>query len=165
MIHAIVADTRTVRVFEGSPARAGLTEVAVFRNQAAGQHERDLVSDRPGRIIHGSSGAHTAYEPKVPASRLVMQAWLKAIGPSLRDLLETRSSESIVLVASPRMLAQLRKALPAAVSKRVAAEVRLDLAQQPLGELQKRLLPALRAAAVKQVRTARTRATRVQPSS
>jgi protein required for attachment to host cells len=44
------------------------------------------------------------------------------------------------------MLAQLRKALPVAVSKRVTGELRLDLAQQPLGELKKRLQPAMRAA-------------------
>jgi hypothetical protein len=32
------------------------------------------------------------------------------------------------------------------VSKRVTGELRLDLAQQPLGELKKRLQPAMRAA-------------------
>ena len=64
----------------------------------------------------------------------------------LKGLLEARSSESIVLVAAPRMLAQLRKALPVAVSKRVTGELRLDLAQQPLGELKKWPQPALRAA-------------------
>ena len=146
MMHAIVADSRTVRVFEGSPASRALAEVAVFRNQAAGHHERDLVSARAGRVINRASGAHQAYEPKVRASQHVMQTWLRAIGPSLKGLLEDRSSESLVLVAAPRMLAQLRKALPAAVSKRVTGELRLDLAQQPLGELKKRLQPALRAA-------------------
>jgi protein required for attachment to host cells len=152
MIHAIVADARTVRVFEGSPPGRALAEVAVFRNQADGHHERDLVSDRPGRVVNSASGARQAYEPKVLASQRVMQTWLRTIGPSLRALLEGRSNESVVLVASPRMLAQLRRALPAAVSKRVAGELRLDLAQQPLGQLKKRLQPAMRAAGIKAVR-------------
>lgn len=152
MIHAIVADARTVRVFEGSPPSRALAEVAVFRNRAAGHHERDLVSDRPGRVVNSASGARQAYEPKIRASQHAMQSWLRAIGPSLGALLEARSNESIVLVASPRTLAQLRKALPAAVSKRVTGELPLDLAQQPLGELKKRLQPALRAAATKAVR-------------
>jgi protein required for attachment to host cells len=146
MIHAIVADARTVRIFEGSPAGRALAEVAVFRNQAAGRHERDLVSDRPGRVINAASGAHQAYEPKVRASQHAMQSWLRAIGPSLNGLLEARSNESLVLVASPRMLAQLRKTLPVAVRKRVTSEIRLDLAQHPLGELKKRLQPILRTA-------------------
>lgn len=152
MIHAIVADARTVRVFEGSPPRRAVAEVAVFRNQAGGHHERDLVSDRPGRVVNSASGAHQAYEPKVRASQHVMQNWLRSIGPSLGALLEARSNESVVLVASPRMLTQLRRALPAAVSKRVTAELRLDLAQQPLGALKKRLQPALQAAAIEAVR-------------
>lgn len=152
MIHAIVADSRTVRVFEGSPPGRALAEVAVFRNRAGGHHERDLVSDRPGRVVNSASGARQAYEPKVRASQHVMQNWLRSIGPSLKALLEARSNESVVLVASPRMLAQLRKALPAAVSKRVRGELRLDLAQQPLGELKKRLQPALRTAAIKSLR-------------
>lgn len=149
MIHAIVADARTVRVFEGSPPSRALAEVAVFRNKAAGHHERDLVSDRPGRVINRASGAHQAYEPKLRASQVVMQSWLRAIGPSLKGLLEARSNDSLVLVASPRMLAQLRKALPVAVSKRVTGELSLDLVQQPLGELKKRLQPAMRAAAIR----------------
>lgn len=152
MIHAIVADARTVRVFEGSPPSRALAEVAVFRNQAAGHHERDLVSDRPGRVVNSASGAHQAYEPKVRASQHVMESWLRAIGPSLEALLDARSGESLVLVASPRMLAQLRKAFPAGLRKRVTGEVRRDLAKQPLGELKKRLQPALRAAALKAVR-------------
>ena len=151
MIHAIVADARTVRVFEGSPPGRALAEIAVFRNRA-GHHERDLVSDRPGRVVNSASGAHQAYEPKVRASQHVMQNWLRSIGPSLGALLEARSNESVVLVASPRMLTQLRRALPAAVSKRVTAELRLDLAQQPLGALKKRLQPALQAAAIEAVR-------------
>lgn len=154
MIHAIVADARTVRVFEGSPPGRALAEVAVFRNRAA-HHERDLVSDRPGRVINRASGAHQAYEPKVRASQHAMQSWLRTIGPSLRALLEARGNESVVLVASPRMLAQMRKALPAAVSKRVTGELRLDLAHQPLGALKKRLQPALHAAAIKAVRASR----------
>jgi protein required for attachment to host cells len=152
MIHAIVADARTVRVFEASPRGRALVEVAVFRNQAAGHHERDLVSDRPGRVVNSASGAHQAYEPKVRASQHSMQSWLRAIGPALKEFLETRHNESLVLVAAPRMLAQLRKALPVAVSKRVTSEVRLDLAQHPLGELKKRLLPALSPVALKAAR-------------
>ena len=47
MIHALVADTRTIRVFEASPPGRTLAEFAVF-DAAAGRHERDLFSDRPG---------------------------------------------------------------------------------------------------------------------
>ena len=153
MIHAIVADSRTVRILAGSPPGRELAEVAVFRNQAGWQHERELVSDRPGRVVNSASGARQAFEPKIRASQHMMQTWLRSIGPLLEDLLAVRSSGPLLLVASPRMLTQLRKALPVAVRKRVSGEVRLDLAQQPLGELKKRLQPALRAATIQALRT------------
>lgn len=149
MIHALVADTRTIRVFEGSPPAKALTEIAVFHNEAAGRHERDLVSDRPGRVVNGASGMHQAYEARTRPTQHAMETWLKAIGSSLQDLLKDRSSDCLVLVAAPRMLAQLRKSLPASVRKRVADELPLDLAQQPLADLKKRLQPALAAAARK----------------
>jgi protein required for attachment to host cells len=147
MIHALVADTRTIRVFEGSPPARALAEVAVFHNEAAGRHERDLVSDRPGRVINTASGMHQAYEAKTRATRHSMQTWLKAIGAALEDLLQDRSSDGLVLVAAPRMLAQLRKSLPASVCKRVAGELPVDLVRQPLADLKKRVQPALTAAA------------------
>lgn len=149
MIHALVADTRSIRVFEASSRAAPPAEVAVLRNPDAGHHERDLVSDRPGRVINRASGGHQAYEPKASAMQHAMQVWLKQIGPSLRELIESRRSDGLVLVASPRMLANLRRSLPASMRKRVAGEMPLDLAHSSAANLRKRLGPAMAAAARK----------------
>src|SRR5690349_10251534 len=100
MMHALVADTRSIRIFEASGGAGAPWEVAVLRNAAAGRHERDLVSDRPGRVINGASGAPQAYERKASAKQHAMQVWLKEVGPSLRELIESRRSEGLVLVAS-----------------------------------------------------------------
>lgn len=66
MIHALIADARKIRVFEAAGAEAP-REVAVLRNRRARRHERDLVSDRPGRVV-SVSGVHHAYEPKTRAT-------------------------------------------------------------------------------------------------
>lgn len=145
MIHALVADTRSIRVFEVSD-RAAPWEVAVLRNPAAGRHERDLVSDRPGRVINGASGGHQAYEPKASAMQHATQVWLKQVGPSIRELIESRHGDGVVLVAAPRMLVNLRRSLPASIRKRVAGEMRLDLAHQSVANLKKRLGPVMAAA-------------------
>ncbi|HKQ12674.1 MAG TPA: host attachment protein [Steroidobacteraceae bacterium] len=149
MIHALVADARSIRVFETSGRAGSPAEVAVLRNPDAGRHERDLVSDRPGRVINSSAGRHQAYEPKSSPMQHAMQVWLKQIGPSLRELIDSRQGDGIVLVAAPRMLASLRKSLPASIRKRVAAEVRLDLAHSSVADLKKRLEPAMAAVARK----------------
>jgi protein required for attachment to host cells len=154
MIHLLLADTRTLRVLEGTgTALNALTEVVTFRNPEAARHERDLGSDRPGRVINGPSGIHQAYERSVSAKQHSMTTWLKGIGPSLQNFLASRSSTGVVLVAAPRTLAQVRKCLPVALNKRVVGELRLDLAQRPLGALRKRVQPALRAAELKLARS------------
>jgi protein required for attachment to host cells len=120
--------------------------VAVLRNPDAGRHERDLVSDRPGRVINGASRGHQAYEPKVSAKEHSMQVWLKQIGPSIRELIDSRQGNGVVLVAAPRMLASLRKSLPASIRQRVAGEMPLDLTKSSVASLKKRLGPAMAAA-------------------
>jgi protein required for attachment to host cells len=149
MIHALVADRRSIRVFEGS-GRAGTPwEVAVLRNPAAGRHERDLISDRPGRVVNRASGARQAYEPKASARQHALQVWLKQIGPSIRELIDSRAGDGVILVAAPRMLANLRSSLPPSIRRRVAGEMPLDLAHASVASLKKRLGPAMAAAARK----------------
>lgn len=145
MIHAIVADTRRLRVFEAMDDRAPL-ELAVFANPAGGKPERALVSDRPGRVINSASGAHQALQNRTSAGEHALQVWLKGVGPALAELLETRVSTAVVLFASPRLLPLLRRCLPPSLRRLVHSEVTLDLAHQPSGALRKRIAPALRLA-------------------
>lgn len=146
MIHAIVADTRRLRVFEAMDNRAPV-EVAVFANPAGGRHERDLVSDRPGRVINTASRAHQSFANHTSAVEHALQVWLREVGQPLAELLDERGSTAILLFASPRLLPMLRRCLPASLRDRVRAEMTLDLAHQPSGALRKRIEPALRTAA------------------
>jgi protein required for attachment to host cells len=145
MIHAIVADTRRLRVFEAVVDRAPL-ELAVFANPAGGKPERELVSDRPGRVINTASGAHQALQGHTPAGEHALQLWLKGLARPIRELLEARDSTGLILFASPRLLPMLRDALPASVQSLVHEEMTLDLAGQPGATLRKRIEPTVRAA-------------------
>lgn len=146
MIHAIVADTRRLRIFEAVPDRAPL-ELAVFANPAGGKPERELVSDRAGRVINAASGAHQALQGHAPASEHALQLWLKDVAQPIRELLEARDGTALILFASPRLLPMLKRCLPASVQRLVHEEVTLDLARQPSGALRKRIEPTLRATA------------------
>lgn len=144
MIHVLVADNRSIRLFEARPPQCRLEELAIFRNLALGKHERDLQSDRPGRVVGGVSGVHHSYEPSTRPSEHVRQHWFRSVGPSLQSFLADRRSDALVLVAAPRVLSFLREGLPATLRRRVAAEVRLDLGRHPPSALTRRLLPTLR---------------------
>lgn len=144
MIHAIVADTRRVRVFESMSDRAPV-ELAVFTNPAGSKPERALVSDRAGRVINSASGAHQALQSRTSAKEHALPVWLKDIAESMRELLEARASGGIVLFASPRLLPMLRRCLPSSLRRLVHKEVTLDLANQASGALRKRIEPTMRA--------------------
>lgn len=146
MLHAIVADSQTLRVFETSLTDSTLNEIASFDNQVGNQHERDLVASRPGRVVNRAAGIRQSFEPKVSAKQTLTQRWLKVVALQLQPLLEGRDSRAVILVAAPRMLADLRRHLPASVRALICTEVPRDLMHQPILELQRRLQPAVRAA-------------------
>jgi protein required for attachment to host cells len=144
MMHILVADARTVRVFQSSAPPRSFSELAVFRNSAAGRHERDLVSDRPGRVINGAAGRRQTYEPRTRARQHSTRMWFKQIGPSIRELLASQNTEGVLLVAAPRVLVELRKCLPSPIGWRILGELPVDVVRQTLATLRVRLQPALR---------------------
>jgi protein required for attachment to host cells len=145
MLHLIVADSKVARIL-GVDFDGALIEMTQLVNESAVAHERDLVTDRPGRMIAPGSGARVSLAPKTSARATSLQRWLKSVAAQLRAFVASSSSEGLVLVASPRLLALLRSVLPAEVKKQVLLEIPRDLAKQSLTSIQKRLTPTLRAA-------------------
>jgi protein required for attachment to host cells len=145
MLHLVIIDSKVARIlaldFHGT-----LMEVDELRNASAVAHESDLVSDRPGRVINGASGSHVALASKQSPRATSLQRWLNGVATHLRMFSASSSSEGLVLVASPRLLASLRRALSAEVGRRVLLEIPRDLAKHPLPALQRRLVPTLRSA-------------------
>lgn len=147
MFHVIVADSHAVRVFETNSSGAALEELVVFHNRSANQHERDLVTARPGRVINRAAGIRQSFEPKVSAKQYLTLRWLKVTSLQLQAFLAARGSEAVILVAAPRLLAELRRHLPGGVRALIRAELARDLMHQPIIALQKRLQPSVREAA------------------
>lgn len=147
MFHVLIADGMTVRVYETNPTADALHELAVFHNRVAHQHERDLVTSRPGRVVNRAAGIRQSYDPKVTAKQYQTQRWLKLVGVQLQLLLASQRSDAVILVASPRLLAELRRHLPARVRALIHAEFARDLVHLPQNVLAQRLQPTVRAAA------------------
>lgn len=146
MLYVLIADNKTARVFQFDVQENAFEELAVFRNVELGRHERDLLSDRPGRVLGGASGIHHSYEPNESARHRAAQRWLKSVGTSLRSLLAGRANDGVILVAAPRTLAALRASLPATLLVKLRAEIKRNLVKHSQQDLRKRLQPALRAA-------------------
>ncbi len=113
----VLADGRRVRLLEearrGGPLheRAGwLKGMAPF--QHPGSTQRVTVHARVGAATHAS------HEP--PRDKGERQ-FLTDLAGHLEDVVRERGFDELVIMAPPRALGVLRKALPAALQKRVAA--------------------------------------------
>jgi len=134
-VRIVVADEGEARFYNATRPDGRLKEVGRLEDPSARLHDRDLKSDRPGRVFdHAPTGtgrrgavAHHAvggearprkHEARLFARRIVQQ--LK------RAQLEERF-ERIVLMAGPAFLGVLRQALPKSLRSMVVAEVPKDL--------------------------------------
>ena len=112
-------------------------------------HERDLTSDRPGRVFdhapspghrrgavghHGTGGERSARKHEA-------MSFARRIGGELERARENREFDRLVVMAAPGFLGLLRETLPDHVRASVAAEVPKDLVHEPLDAVKSHLPP------------------------
>lgn len=108
-------------------------------------HDRDLKSDRPGRVFdhapqpghrRGATAHHGTGGERRPR-RHEAEVFARRIAEQLRD--SQSEFDRLVVIAPPAFLGLLRKALPGPVRLRVAAEVGKDLVHEPPAALRAHL--------------------------
>jgi protein required for attachment to host cells len=155
------ASPACVVVADQSEARIYLLRGAVMRlaarleNEAAHLHDRDLKSDRPGRVFdrapalrgrRGAVGHHATGGERKPRRQIEL-AFARGIGAAVAATRRSAGFDRLVLVAGPRFLGQLRRTLPAALRTRVVAEFAKDWVHLPAAALRARVASAARRAA------------------
>ncbi|HTW75270.1 MAG TPA: host attachment protein [Steroidobacteraceae bacterium] len=155
-IRIVVADEAGALFYDiadRSALRSALHVSGQLTDPLAHLHERDLVSDKPGRKadrapLHagrrGATAHHaTASEPQ--ARRHETQQFVQRIGQSLADGVHAGGIDRLVLVCAPRFLGVLREGLPGAVSALVIHEIHKDLTHQPESALREHLTAEIEA--------------------
>lgn len=124
----VVADSERCLLLEADPDRATGLDVAavaerpVLRNAALG-------TDRPGRYpVHG--GRREAVE-ETDLKRLAAIDFARALAAEL----ELTGDRPLVLIAAPRTLGDLRRAMTPAVAARVVKEITADLTHHPVPDI------------------------------
>ncbi|EKS29730.1 host attachment protein [Afipia felis] len=99
---------------------------------------RDQGTDRPGRVHESATTGRSALETTdwhvVEEHRFV-----ETTAASLSRYVENEGVRSIVIIAPPRVIGDLRKALPETIRKHILAEIEKDLTKQPIYEIEKYL--------------------------
>lgn len=131
----VVANQAEARFYDAAGPRSRLRAVGQLANPDARLHDRDLKSDRPGRIFtsattgSGRRGAvaHHATGGERQPRKQVATVFARRITTELVAAKRNRQFDRLVLIAAPSFLGVLRKALPKLLQVDVAAEIAKDL--------------------------------------
>ena len=100
----------------------------------------DQGTDRPA-VAFAHAGSHRRGQiEQTDWHRLEEDRFIGRVAAALEDVVRTRNVPALVIVAPPRMLADLRRAFHPDVQKRIVAEVAKDLTKHPIAEITTHLL-------------------------
>jgi protein required for attachment to host cells len=129
----IIADGARARVMQNNGPGKGVQAVAGLLFEGDHSSSSKIMADKPGRTFDSVGNARHAMEPSHdPHDELKAQFVRQIVGE-----LEARTDayNRLILVAPPRALGLIRKALPAAVASKVTGELDKDLTHLPNAEL------------------------------
>lgn len=146
-IRIVVADQSEARFYDTERPRGRLQLVGRLTDPTAHLHDRDLKSDRPGRVFTSAragggrrgAAAHHATGGERRPRRIQAQRFARRIATELEKARRDNRFDRMILMAGPTFLGLLRDALPTALRARVAAEIRKDLVHQDTGVLRAHL--------------------------
>ncbi len=133
----IVCDGRKALFFENE----GDAEFPIFVTRDVLEHKsppnRDIVTDRPGRVQESATTARSSIEP-VDYHDMEETAFLASVAKRLDELIAAGTIRHLTMVAPPRALGAIRKIYSAALRAAIRAEVDQDLVKMPVAEIQEK---------------------------
>jgi len=120
---------------EGDEKFPNLKTETVFEEKSQPAHSQG--SDRPGRVSKGS-GRRSAVEMS-DWHELEESHFVRQVAAAAERLLRGEHSTSLIVVAPPRALAELRSAFHDDVKRRIIGEIGKDLTKHPIWEIEKHL--------------------------
>lgn len=134
----LVADRARARIFE-TGVEDSLTEVACFAEPEARAAESTLTTHRPPTVNESMGFARHSIEPHTPLRDKITAHFARLLCDALDAGRNEGRFEQLVLVAPPRFLGALHKALDEGLRQRVVREIRHDLTELPPRDLKERL--------------------------
>jgi protein required for attachment to host cells len=131
----VVADQTEARFFDSRGFALPLLPAGSLRNPGGRMRERDLVSDRPGRVFNSARAAHRrrgattrhASGGEHPARRHLQQVFARRTALELERARQAHRFDRLVVVAPPEFLGRIRAALPAGLRAKLVASIPRDL--------------------------------------
>ena len=133
----LVADGSAARVLESTGRGQALTLVESF--EAASPLDQLEDADRPGRVHESHDTARHSLRPEQSIARKTAQAFGSHLADFLSQAVQQNAFESLILVASPKLLGDLKDRISKRVADRVIGTVDKDLTRESDAEIARRL--------------------------
>jgi len=129
----VVANSSIAKVFKKESS--SLTELKVLEHPESRLHNRDLVSDKPGREFESFGTARHALDPQHTPHEVEAMTFAKEVASFLQAARNNKECDALYLAASPSMLGLLRQELDSETQKLIESEVDKDFTQMKPSEL------------------------------
>lgn len=125
----------------GDAITPSLRTEQVFKDENPPTHAQG--SDRPGRVSEAAlAGRRSAVEP-TDWHDIEEHRFARKVAAAMEQMVRSSKVKTLIVVAPPKTLAELRNAFHADVKACVVAEINKDLTKLPVVEIEKRLVEML----------------------
>jgi len=138
-LRIVVADQAEAIFYDSPSLEAMPKEVAHISDPLAHLHDRDLMSDRPGRSYESVGGARHAIEREDDPRHREAVRFARRIARRLDEARRKNEFEQLIVVAGPPFLGMMRQEMSRPTRERVVHEIRKDLVHSPMEALRKHL--------------------------
>ena len=121
----------------GDTTLLNLTTAQVLTDENPPTHEQG--TDRPGRAFQSVAKAKRSGMETTDWHELEKELFASRVAAALEQIVRGEKVKTIVVVAPPRTLAELRNAFHADVKNRIVAEIDKDLTNLPVDQIEKHL--------------------------
>jgi protein required for attachment to host cells len=135
----VLADQAEACFYDVEPVGGTLRSVGTLSDPDARLHDRDLKSDRPGRVFDHAQGTlhrrgavarHATGGEETPRRHEAF-AFASRIARQLESGRNAHEFDQLVVIAGPRFMGMLRAAMPRHVLELVVVEVLKDMMHEP----------------------------------
>lgn len=147
----LISDAARARIFESAERGQVFNLVKSFDHPESRAPNRDLVTDRPGRVQQSggptghfpgsnpSKGNRSVMEPPTDPKTAEHHVFARELAEELEKGLHRNAYNHLILAAGPQFLGMLRESLDDQVKKHVTASLDKDYTHMDPRELQERL--------------------------
>ncbi|WP_138379699.1 host attachment protein [Luteithermobacter gelatinilyticus] len=128
-----VADGSRARFFLKQNAKYDLKELEGFALPSLPSREIDM--DQPGRQSGGANGSRHAMEPRNDAHDLAEEEFAREMVKKLNEHARNKDFEKLILIAAPKTLGHMRKAMEPQLKDLIETEIPSDLTKMSAHEL------------------------------